>query len=321
MKLKGMKLNFNSKDKLTEPKLPRDYGAIKTIGRVLVVLFILYLSALSILYLTDANGRSVRQKTEKIDSFFAEPEKYLNQQGFYSFAGIFIRDFLTHDGLERDLGQYSSMEIPIAWPTDLKAQRVEETFPVSVIMINENQAVVRMGAYISSIFSAKIQGDPDIEKELTLYFDLAIYKQGDQYLINELPQVIASLPKAEEGFVQSTLLETSGDDAASIMADVESFMKAYLEGSVNDIAYFTDLKLNGLRGSVKYNGIEKSQVFILPENSNGALVKIDVLTEVEGIGMKQHFELSMERKDKWKVKYFGAVCPEFENYIKTVEEE
>lgn len=321
MKLPGIKKSFGFKEKVIEPKAPIDYGPIRKMGRVVVILFIVYMAALSVIYLTDAKGRETRQKTERIDDFFAQPEKYLNQQGYYSFSGQFLRDYLTRDGLERDMKSYSNREVPISWPPDLKSQRVEETYPISVTMINENQAVVRMGAFISSIFSAKIQGDPDQVKQKTVYFDLAVYQKEGKYVLTELPQIVAALPKAEDEYRTSKLLETSGDDAASVMADVESFIKAYLEGSENDIAYFTDLKLTGLKGSVKYSGIEKSQVFIIPEDRNKALVKVDVLTDVEGIGMKQHFEMSLEKKEKWKIKFIGAVCPDFEQYIKLTEEE
>lgn len=321
MKLPGIKTNFTSANKVAEPKVPIDYGPIKIVGRVLVILVILYLAVLSVLYLTDARGRETRSKTEQIDAFFKEPEKYLDQQGYYSFAGSFLRDYLTKDGLERSLKNYSTREMPIAWASDLKGQRVEETYPVSITRINDNQAVVRIGAFVSSIFSAKNSGEADQLKQKIMYFDLAVYGFEGEYVITQLPQVVAALPKAEEDYRVSTLSEANSETAALVMADVESFMRAYLEGTENDIAFFTDLKLIGLKGSVKYSGIERSQVFLIPEDRNRALVKIDVLTESEGLAMQQHYELSLEKKEKWKVLNLGVSCPEFEKYIKANEEE
>lgn len=321
MKLLGIKMNLDFKDKVKEAKVPTDYGMLKKMGRGLVVVFMLYMVALSVIYLTDAKGREFRHKTERVDDFFTSPEKYLNQQGYYSFAGQFLRDYLTYDGLERDMKIYSNQDIPISWPRELKVQKVEETYPISITRINENQAVVRVGAFVSSIFSAKIQGDPDVKKQKTLYFDLAVYENEGDYVLSQLPQVVATTAKAMEKFKPLKINEATGEVAAAVMADVESFIKAYLEGSENDIAYFTDLKLKGLKGNVKYSGIEKSQVYILPEAHNKALVKIDVLTDVEGIGMKQHYEISLEKKDKWKVTFIGAICPDFELYLKPIEEE
>lgn len=318
VKLLGSKLSFNRKQKIEEPKAPRDPAPKLKAFRALFLILVLIFMLLSIKYLTNPEARVVKAQAARIDEFFMNPSKYVDQQGYYSFAEQFLKDYLTLDGVERDLSLYSTLDLNLAVSSKLKLQEVVGVYPEKLIRINPDQTVVRARVYLSSYFIGAKVGDPDVRKFDTVTFEVPIYGKEGSFLVNEQPQIVPTTQKAEESWTNLTLNEVNGDPAAEIMTDVESFLKAYFEGNSNDVGYFTDLKLEGLKGKVKYGNIEDSKVY--KPDGKTSLVKLDCIAFYNEVGMPMHFELKLVKKEKWKVEFVGAKCAEFEKYKEVVEE-
>ncbi len=317
MKLLGSKLSFNRKNKIKEPSLAKDPEMKLKFLRIVFLGLIFVFAALSITYLTNPEARKVKAQSAKIEEFFMNPSKYADQQGYYSFVDQFLKDYLTIDGTERDLTQYSKVDLKLSVSSKLKSQEVIGVYPETLIRINSNQAVVRARVYLSSYFIADKEGDPEIRKSDTITFEVPVIGDEGTYLINDQPQIVATKIKAEEKWINLKLNEVTGEPAEEVMTDTESFLKAYFEGNSNDVGYFTDLKIEGLKGKVKYGNIESSKVY--KPDGKTALVKLNCVAFYNEIGMPMHFELKLVKKEKWKVEFVGSKCIEFEKYKEVVE--
>ncbi len=318
VKLSGTKLSFSRKKKIEEPKITKDPAVKLKALRSLFLGLILVFMVLSITYLTNPEAREVKAQAAKIDEFFMDPSKYVDQQGYYSFAEQFLKDYLTLDGVERDLSQYSTLDLKLAISSKLNLQEVVGVYPEKLIRINKDQTVVRARVYLSSYFIAAKEGDPDVRKFDTVTFEVPVFGSAGVYLINEQPQIVPTSSKAEETWTNLNLKEITGEPAEEIMTDTESFLKAYFEGNSNDVGYFTDLKLEGLKGKVKYGNIENSRVY--KPDGKTALVKLDCIAFYNEVGMPMHFEMKLVKKEKWKVEFVGSKCVEFEKYKEVIEE-
>lgn len=316
--LLGTRLNLHHKKKIEEPKAPRDPTIIFKVLRTLFIVLILVLMILSVVFLTNPEAREVKSQAARIDEFFMNPSKYVDQQGYYGFVEQFLKDYLTLDGVERNLNLYSKLDLKLAVSSKLKLQEVVGVYPEKLIRINPEQTVVRARVYLSSYFIGAKEGEPDVRVFDTVTFEVPVYGKEGSYLVNEQPQIVPTTPKAEESWTNLTLNEVTGDPAAEIMTDVESFLKAYFEGNSNDVGYFTDLRLEGLKGKVKYGNIENSKVY--KTDGKTALVKLECIAFYNEVGMPMHFEIKLVKKEKWKVEFVGAKCADFEKYKEVVEE-
>lgn len=318
VKLLGTKVNIGFSRKARDPEIVKDPAVKLKILRVLFIVLILLLLAVSIYYFTNPEAREVREQSSRIEEFFMNPSKYSDQQGYYSFVEQFLKDYLTIDNEERNFNEYTDLKMKFAVSPKLKQQEVIGVYPESLIRINSKQVVVRARVYLSSYFIADKEGEPDKKISDTVTFTVPVYGDGS-YIVNEQPQIVATKIKPEVNWEKLSLRSITGEEAEDIMTDVESFLKAYFEGNDNDVSYFTDLKIEGLKGSVKYGNLEDSAVY--KPDGKTALVRLNCIAFYNEVGMPMYFELKLVKKEKWKVEFIGSKCLDFENYRETNEEE
>lgn len=245
-------------------------------------------------------SEEMREKTKIGATAFAESFVY----EYYTFTGELNSDYMDRVG--RYLAKGLDVKNPNAGGTaaeTISAQTLNVTFE------GEDQLQLDVDILAKVKYTPKTGSSAGITicKDLYLKVPVVASKKSKEgsYAIESLPMMIPAYDKAEAASVEGyagTEIDKAAKDEIKIV--LESFFKAYYEGSDSEVSYYTSEDSNvkkSISGDLSFSKIDRISATL--DEASGEFLSDVVLTIVDhGQPLQQRIFLRLEKeKDKYYI--------------------
>lgn len=231
--------------------------------------------------------------------------------GATAFAESFIYDYYTFSGQLNSnysdrVKSYLAKGLEVKNPS--AGETAAETISARTINVKfDSKDVTRLDVDIlAKIKYTQLMGEKaGTNSESNIYIRVPVATQnGDRFAIESLPMIIPSYDKAAaenaEGY---SIAEVDRDTKDEIQVVLESFFKAYYEGTDNEVSYYVSGDSNikkSLAGLITFNKID--QISVVMDEQNGGYLSDVLLTVTDhGQPLQQRLFLKLEKE---KGKYY-----------------
>lgn len=319
------------KKKEVKEKLIRDNKGSKRFFRIIVWTLIGFLLLRGAASLINNDSLEVQALGEELKAYMKNPPEQLETLPIVEgTAKSYLREYLTFNGNknERDkrLNEISEFRINENFESNIISTTPLGIEVYEAELINENEVNVNLLARVEVKKYSDEENDQGkkkiTSKVISSYYRVTVLRDAIGATIKKEPIVLPVPDQAELNNVRAlNYASVERDEKKEIEESLNSFFKAYFEGTMKDISYVTTLKdLKGLEDLYKFLKIEKLDIRMNEQNELFATVSIKLTNEIKTFITGYEMTLIRE-EEKYLVTSFDVTNKNFETHYSKEENE